>query len=145
MTSRSSALEADTQRLSLKEEEEEEEEEDKEALRRRSISEQQEEEKESAVEDQDAVDSGMEVVAASHSQPLFTQDDIENSPLLQISRLNDWDFPIFDLAEQEKTFVLSKVSLEGPAMSGICHLPSVICCCSCCCCCCCSFSVLSRL
>ena len=42
-------------------------------------------------------------------KPLFTLEDIEGNAMLQMSRLNDWDYPIFDLADQEKTFILSKV------------------------------------
>ena len=41
---------------------------------------------------------------------LFALDDVESCELLDISRLNDWDYPIFKLAEQENLFILSKVS-----------------------------------
>ncbi|XP_076444816.1 cGMP-inhibited 3',5'-cyclic phosphodiesterase 3A-like isoform X3 [Babylonia areolata] len=113
----SSALEGDMKRLSVKEEEEEET--TTTQRRRRSIEAEEEKEekgKEAVVEGeeeeegQDVLDSG--VIAGAGPVALFTQEDIERSELLQISRLNDWDFPIFDLADQEKTFVLSKVAYK---------------------------------
>nr|KAG5703271.1 hypothetical protein BaRGS_025513 [Batillaria attramentaria] len=44
------------------------------------------------------------------SKPLFTLEEVEDVALLQINRLNEWDYPIFDLAEQEGAFILSKVA-----------------------------------
>lgn len=38
------------------------------------------------------------------------EEAVENVPMLQISRLNEWDFPIFELAEQEPNLVLTKVA-----------------------------------
>lgn len=37
--------------------------------------------------------------------------ELEKSALLEISRLNEWDYPIFELADLEGTLVLTKVSL----------------------------------
>ncbi|XP_076466592.1 cGMP-inhibited 3',5'-cyclic phosphodiesterase 3A-like isoform X2 [Babylonia areolata] len=45
-------------------------------------------------------------------QPSFTAEDVEESPLLQTSLVNEWDFPIFDLAFQERTFILSKMAYK---------------------------------
>ena len=113
---KASVPDSDAQRQShavKKEEEEGEGEEKADQQRRRSI--EGEEEKEPVAEVQDVSDGRVSpttvtTVTTSAGKALFTLEDIESSPLLQISRLSEWDFPIFELAEQEKTFVLSKVS-----------------------------------
>ncbi|CAL1531892.1 unnamed protein product [Lymnaea stagnalis] len=38
------------------------------------------------------------------------EQELETNQMLQTSRLNEWDFPIFDLANAEGTFVLTKVA-----------------------------------
>ena len=108
VSAKASVPDSDAQRQShaVKKEEEEEEKADQ----QRSI--EGEEEKEPVAEVQDVSDGRVSptTVTTSAGKALFTLEDIESSPLLQISRLSEWDFPIFELAEQEKTFVLSKVS-----------------------------------
>ena len=42
----------------------------------------------------------------------FDPDDLDKCELLNTSRLNEWDYPIFDLSCQAQTTVLSKVSFS---------------------------------
>lgn len=51
-----------------------------------------------------------QVDGSTENKLLFEVSEVEEAPLLQISRLNDWDFPVFDLADSAGEFVLSKVS-----------------------------------
>ena len=126
-TKTSGSSDSDAQRHSHQEEDEDEDEgeekEDQQRSRRKSIGEEGKNESlSSSSEVKDVLDGRLSpqpttttttTVATTETSPgqaLFTLEDVENSPLLQISKLSEWDFPIFDLAEQEKTFVLSKVS-----------------------------------
>lgn len=109
---KASLPETDAKRQSHTEEEAEEEEEAKEDQQRKTIEEEEEEKESAGAEVQDVTDGRLSLMSTTSTtgKALFTLEDIESSSLLQISRLNEWDFPIFELAEQEKTFVLSKVS-----------------------------------
>ena len=44
-----------------------------------------------------------------HSLP-YNIEDVERNELLSITKLNKWDYPIFDLATQAQTTILSQVS-----------------------------------
>ncbi|XP_059141069.1 cGMP-inhibited 3',5'-cyclic phosphodiesterase 3A-like [Physella acuta] len=48
-----------------------------------------------------------------HTELVFDPEkEFEKNSLLQIARLNEWDFPIFDAADAEGTFLLSKVAYQ---------------------------------
>ena len=53
-----------------------------------------------------------------HSLP-YNIEDVERNELLSITKLNKWDYPIFDLATQAQTTILSQVSLYCSLMSPI--------------------------
>ncbi|XP_071114452.1 cGMP-inhibited 3',5'-cyclic phosphodiesterase 3A-like isoform X2 [Haliotis cracherodii] len=53
-----------------------------------------------------------QVDGSTENKLLFEVSEVEEAPLLQISRLNDWDFPVFDLADSAGEFVLSKVAYK---------------------------------
>lgn len=54
--------------------------------------------------------SAVKAAGSKETDLLFDPEkELENSPLLQMNRLNEWDFPIFELAEMEGNFILTKV------------------------------------
>lgn len=52
-----------------------------------------------------------EITTDGHSLP-FQLEDLEHSELLSLSRLNKWDYPIFDLASDSPHTVLSQVCIN---------------------------------
>ncbi|XP_050391409.2 cGMP-inhibited 3',5'-cyclic phosphodiesterase 3A isoform X3 [Patella vulgata] len=59
------------------------------------------------IEDKDETDGSI-----SDNKLLFDISDVEEHPLLQISKLNEWDYPIFQLSDNLKDFILSKVAYK---------------------------------
>ncbi|KAK6187714.1 hypothetical protein SNE40_005678 [Patella caerulea] len=71
------------------------------------------------VHDKDDGDQGIEDTckdetdgSISDNKLLFDISDVEEHPLLQISKLNEWDYPIFQLSDNLKDFILSKVAYK---------------------------------
>ena len=50
---------------------------------------------------------------------VFDISDIENCSLLKIEHLNEWDYPIFEVANSNRNFILSKVSDSGHVLTDI--------------------------
>ena len=50
---------------------------------------------------------------------VFDISDIENCSLLKIEHLNEWDYPIFEVANSNRNFILSKVSDTGNLLTNI--------------------------
>ncbi len=55
--------------------------------------------------------SSLALTPVAHSLP-YSLEDTHNNELLSITKLNTWDFPIFDLASQAQNSILSQVSIK---------------------------------
>lgn len=62
-----------------------------------------------AVPDSDTVTDDLGSVSSRTCPPPFERADLETWQLLQMSTLNQWDYPIFDLANQAGDTILSRV------------------------------------
>ncbi len=67
-----------------------------------------------------ALSPAWDALSSTHQpQPVpYDLEDVERCELLSITKLNTWDYPIFDLASQAQTTVLSQVSIIANKVVG---------------------------
>lgn len=79
----------------------------------------EEDENELTAEEVDGKNSSVASPTANSVKIPWEIENIDDCELLHIHRLNEWDYPIFDLASQCSDTILSKVSCRWVIFIGV--------------------------